>query len=59
MFVLSLVLSHSTEDVISDVMDYINNFLDKGDNIGIFLDLAKVFNTMKHKILLSKLDYLG
>ena len=51
---------HSTELAALEIADRISQYLDKGEiPIAIFLDLSKAFDTLDHKILLSKLKYYG
>ena len=51
---------HSTELAAVELADRISQYLDKGEiPIAIFLDLSKAFDTLDHKILLSKLQYYG
>lgn len=58
--ICSFALLLSTEDAIVELTDDISNNLDKGQRcIGIFLDLAKAFDTVSVKILLKKLELIG
>ena len=51
---------HSTELASLELCDRILGYLDEGKlPITIFLDLSKAFDTLDHKILLSKLKYYG
>ena len=51
---------HSTELAALELADRISQYLDNGEiPITIFLDLSKAFDTLDHKILLSKPDYYG
>lgn len=53
-------LGRSTEDAVTNLGDYITHNLDQGRACtGIFLDLAKAFDTISRKILIRKLSYLG
>ena len=51
---------HSTELAALELADRISQYLDNGEiPIAIFLDLSKAFDTLDHRILLSKLKYYG
>ncbi|CAG9122095.1 unnamed protein product [Plutella xylostella] len=50
----------STEDAVVLLSDLVSQYLDSGNGcIGVFLDLAKAFDTFSSKILLSKLQQFG
>ena len=50
----------STHDAVIDLLEFIYNSLDKKQhNINIFIDLSKAFDTVDHKILLTKLNSFG
>jgi len=52
--------AHSTELAALELVDRVGKELDsKKTPISIFLDLSKAFDTLDHKILLTKLQYYG
>ena len=52
--------NHSTKMALIDLINNILNSIDDGEVVlGMFLDLSKAFDTIDHKILISKLNYYG
>ena len=51
---------HSTSMSLLTIQDNISNVIDKKEfSIGVFLDVAKAFDTIDHDILLAKLENMG
>lgn len=50
----------STEDAVSNLVDHVIGNLDSGKRcVGVFLDLAKAFDTVSRPILIKKMERIG
>ena len=52
--------SHSTYLALTVLMEKLNKSIENGDHVvGVYLDFPKVFDTVTHEILLTKLNHYG
>ena len=52
--------NYSTYMALIDFVDNLSQSIDNNEHtIGIFVDLSKAFDTVDHKILISKLNHYG
>jgi len=52
--------NHSTSSALIAFNEYITNALDRSETpISVFIDFSKAFDTLDHKILLTKLNHFG
>ena len=57
---VSLHQNYNTSDSIIEFLDYVYSSLDKKHStIAVYLDFSKVFDTVSHEILMSKLQHNG
>ena len=51
---------HSTEQAITQLNNWVLESMDEGKVTGLlFIDISKAFDSLKHKVLLHKLEHLG
>ena len=52
--------THSTETAILQFVNYVYTHLERKCYVaGLFIDLSKAFDSLNHKILIDKFEYMG